>query len=74
MTIEREDGDTHDETNKDVLAARKWLRSVAERSRNVNTRLMLNDLKSLELAASPYFLGLDYDFDDRDDVDELGPF
>ena len=69
---EREDGDGHDETRKAVFDSRKWLRGVADRSQSPTIRGMIGDLTRLELAASPYFLGLDYDDDDRDDVDDIG--
>ena len=72
-SIDREDGDGHDETRDAVFNARKWLRGVADRSRDPSVRQMMGDLRELELLASPYFLGMDYD-DDRDDVDEAGPF
>ena len=71
---EREDGDGHDESHQDVFNARQWLRGVAERSQSDSIRGMMADLHRLELAAQPFFLGLDYDFEDRDDVDEIGPF
>lgn len=71
---QREDGDTHNETSESVFNARKWLRGVAFRSQNPNIVRMCNDLAFLENAASPFFLGLDYDDEDRDDVDEMGPF
>ena len=70
---EREDGDGHDETRDAAFNARKWLRGVADRSRDPSIRQMMGDLRELELLASPFFLGMDYD-DDRDDVDEAGPF
>ena len=71
---EREDGDGHDDTAEEVFNARKWLRQVADRSQSPSIRGMMGDLRELELNASPFFLGLDYDDDDRDDVDEMGPF
>lgn len=71
--IEREDGDGHDETRQAAIDARKWLRGVADRSQSPTIRGMVGDLRALELAAGPFFLGHDYD-DDRDDVDELGPY
>ena len=70
---EREDGDNHDETAEQVVNARKWLRQVADQSQNSTIRSMMGDLRQIELIANPFFLGLDYD-DDRDDVDEMGPF
>lgn len=72
--VEREDGDGHDETREAVFDARKWLRCVADRSQSPTIRGMIGDLRALELAAGPYFLGVDYDDADRDDVDEMGPF
>lgn len=71
---EREDGDDHDETAAHVFEARRWLRDVGDRSQSPAIRSMMGDLRFLELQAAPYFLGLDYDDDDRDDVDEMGPF
>ena len=71
---EREDGDDHSDTVDHVFNARKWLRQVADRSRNPAIRSMMGDLREIELVASPFFLGLDCDDDDRDDVDEMGPF
>ncbi len=68
---EREDGDGHDETREVVFDARKWLRGVANRSQSPTIREMMGDLRALELAAGQFFLGLDYDDDDRDDVDEM---
>ena len=70
---EREDSDSHDETVDQVFGARKWLRQVADRSQDPAVRSMMGDLRAIELMTSPFFLGLDYD-DDRDDVDEIGPF
>ena len=67
---EREDCDTHDETRQAVFDARKWLRGVAARSQSPTIRGMVGDLRALELAAGPYFLGIDYDDDDRDDDSE----
>lgn len=72
--VEREDGDGHGETRQQVFDARKWLRGVADRSQNKSIRGMVGDLRALELAAGPFFLGVDYDDEDRDDVDEMGPF
>jgi hypothetical protein len=69
-TPEREDGDGHDETRDDVVRARQWLRRRALDTREP----LIHDLLRLESLAQPFFLGLDYDDDDRDDVDEAGPF
>jgi len=69
---EREDGDTHDETHDEVIKTRKWLRSEADK--NKYCRDLMSDLRSIELMATPFFLGLDYNNDDRDDVDDIGPF
>ena len=71
---QREDGDGHDETQEAVFNARKWLRGVADRSQSSQIRSMMTDLRALEIMAHPFFLGIDYDDDDRDDVDEAGPF
>lgn len=71
---EREDGDTHNETADSVIRARKWLRGVADRSQNTSIRGLVGDLRALELASKGYYLGLDYDSDDRDDVDDMVPF
>lgn len=68
---ERESGDSHDETADDVVKARRWLRS--EVSKNMRRDPLYGMLADLELLASPFYLGMDYD-DDRDDVDEMGPF
>ena len=70
---QREDGDGIDETFNEMVQARKWMRGVADRSQSPFVRGLMGDLRAIELAAGPYFLGLDYD-DDRDDVDEMGPY
>ena len=70
----REDGDGHDETREAVFDARNWLRGVADRSQSPIIRDMVGDLRALELSAVPFFLGLDHDDNNRDDVDEIGPF
>jgi hypothetical protein len=72
--IEREDGDAHDETAKSVIRARKWLRRVADNSRSPLVRDLMSELRSLEQSARGHFLGLDHDTEDRDDVDEMGPY
>jgi hypothetical protein len=68
---EREDDD--DRNLQPAFDARKWMRGVADRSQNPAIRGMAGDLRALELAAGPFFLGVDYD-NDIDDVDEMGPF
>lgn len=68
---EREDGDTHDETADDVVRARQWLRRKV--SENVIRNPLYGALADIERAAAPYYLGMDYD-EDRDDVDEMGPY
>ena len=60
---EREDGDGHD--LQPAFDARKWMRGVADRSQNPAIRSMMGDLRALEIAAQPFFLGVDYD-------DEIG--
>lgn len=70
---EREDGDTHSETADAVVKARRWLRGVADRSQSPTVRGLMGDLRAIEQAGEMYYMGLDYD-DDRDDVDEMGPF
>ena len=66
---EREDGD--DETFKDAVNARQWLRR--EVSKRMHTDPLYGMLADLEHLASPYYLGMDYS-DDLDDVDDVGPF
>lgn len=68
---EREDGDTHDETADAVFDARRWLRGVAARSQSP----LMGMLSELEYQAerSGLFIEPDYD-EDRDDVDEMGPY
>jgi hypothetical protein len=70
---EREDGDGHDETADDVVRARRWLRKEA--SNRTHRDPLFGMLSDLELTAEQagFYLGTDYD-DDRDDVDEIGPF
>jgi len=70
---EREDGDNFEQDREAATDARKWLRGVADRSQSPVIRGMMGDLRQLELAADPFFLGLDYD-EDLDDVNEMGPF
>lgn len=66
---EPEDGDPPkiDEATK----ARKWLRE--EVAKRVTADPLFGALAEIELVASPFYLGLDYD-QDCDDVDEMGPF
>lgn len=71
---DRENGDGHDETAESVIKARQWIRGVADRSQDQNVRSLMSDLRSLEQMGQQYFLGLDYLTDERDDVDEVGPF
>lgn len=71
--VAREDGDGHDAGRRPAFDARQWLRGVAARSQDPFTRGITGDLAHLELLAAPYFTGADFD-DDRDDVDEAGPF
>ena len=71
---EREDCDGHDETHDAVLNARKWLRGVADRSQNDFIRGITGDLRALELAGSQFYLGVEDDTDDRDDIDDVGPY
>lgn len=70
---EREDGDNFEQDQEAAFDARKWMRGVADRSQSPLIRDMMGDLRQLEMAAGPFFLGLDYD-EDLDDVSEIGPF
>ena len=70
---EREDGDEYEKERQQAFDASKWLRGVAERSQDPGVRAMIGDLARLELAANPFFLGVEYD-DDFSDMDEMGPF
>jgi len=69
MQSEHEDGDGHDETFDEVVKTRKWLRREVSKYPTVIGGM----LADIELMAKPFFLGLDYD-DNRDDVDDVGPF
>ena len=73
-TPEREDGDGHDETHDKAKAARNWLRGLSENSQVDFIRGITGDLRALELAASGFYLGIDDDTEDCDDVDDIGPF
>lgn len=50
------------------------MRTEAEKSNDPFVRGMVGDLARLELLGDSFFLGLDYDTNDVDDVDEAGPF
>ncbi len=68
---EREDGDGVDEGREDTAKARRFLRKKV--SENMLRDPLYGMLADLENAASPFYLGLDYD-EDTSDVDDMGPF
>lgn len=69
--VEREDGDNREQDEVAAQQARKWLRR--EVSKSMGRDPLYGMLADLELAASPFFLGMDYD-SDLDDVDEMEDF
>ena len=66
MTEEREDGDTHAETEDDVLKARKWLTRKALQHPNPLIRDMMNFCCRMD---AQYNLMANYD-EDRSDLEE----
>ena len=66
--------------HEEIIRNRKAARQLADSSESPIVRSLMKDLLSLEVMASPFYLGLDYadiledDFGECYDLDEIRPY
>lgn len=68
------------DSHEEIVRNRKLARQLADSSESPTVRSLMKDLLSLEVMASPFYLGLDYadiledDFGECYDLDEIRPY